>query len=153
MEEKTKRLAGWLLPGFMVLVIDRIFKVLFNNVDLSLIPGILALRSAKNTGMALGMFEGNALLLFLFSIALVAICIFSLRKYSICGLARFSVSLIAGGALANMADRLILGYVIDMIDVECINFYIFNVADIGVVCGAVLCGISLLFRPGEWKEK
>ncbi len=153
MKPKVKQMMIAVLPGLCIFVLDRLFKIWFRDVDISLIPGVLALRSAKNTGMAMGLFSGNALVLFIASVVVVLFCLLLLRKYRISGLACFSLSLIAGGALGNMADRLFLGYVIDMIDVELINFYIFNVADIGVVCGAILCGISLLFRPEEWSSK
>ena len=56
-------------------------------------------------------------------------------------------------ALGNALDRLVYGYVIDMIELQFIDFYIFNLADVGVVCGAILCGISLLFRPQDWSNK
>ncbi len=153
MKQKAKEMMMWLVPGGCIFVLDRLFKIWFRDVDIALIPGVLALRSAKNTGMAMGLFSGNAALLLVASVVVVALCLFLLRKYRVSGLARLSLSLIAGGALGNMVDRLFLGYVIDMIDVECIRFYIFNVADIGVVCGAVLCGVSLLFRPEDWSNK
>lgn len=153
MKNNLKRMMMWLLPGGGIFLVDRLFKLWFQDVDMALIPGVLALRSAKNTGMAMGLFSGNTLLLFLLSVVLMGGCTFFLRRYRLSGLAVISISLMAGGALGNMVDRLFLGYVVDMIDFEWIDFYIFNIADVGVVCGAVLCGISMLFRPGEWESK
>ena len=61
--------------------------------------------------------------------------------------------MILGGAAGNAIDRAMYGYVIDMIELLFVDFYIFNIADVGVVCGAILCGISLLFRPQDWSSK
>ena len=44
-------------------------------------------------------------------------------------------------------------HVIDMFEFLFVDFYIFNVADVGVVCGAILCGASLLFRPQDWSKR
>ena len=63
------------------------------------------------------------------------------------------VSVLAGGALGNIIDRVLYGAVTDMFELLFIRFYIFNVADVGVVAGAILCGISLLFRPQDWSKR
>ena len=62
-------------------------------------------------------------------------------------------ALLAGGALGNIIDRVLYGAVTDMFELLFIRFYIFNVADVGVVAGAILCGISLLFRPQDWSKR
>ncbi len=145
----------WLirLPGILIFVVDRAFKKLFANSDQVLIPGVIKLTGTRNTGMALGLFQNSALWILLISAVLALICIWGLRKYRISGMAALGLSLIAGGALGNAIDRILYGYVIDMIEFLFVDFYIFNMADVGVVCGAVLCGFSLLFRPQDWSDK
>ena len=137
----------------MILFLDRLTKFLFHDADVILIPGVLALTGAQNTGMAMGMLEGKTVMLVILSVVLVAVSVYCLRSYRIKGLASAAISMIAGGAVGNAVDRLFIGYVIDMIEVLFIDFYIFNVADIGVVCGALLCGVSLLFCPKEWEKR
>ena len=66
-------------------------------------------------------------------------------------LPRWGLALILGGALGNLADRLIRGYVPDMIETLFISFPIFNVADICITVGCALVMVSLLFRPGDWR--
>ena len=78
-------------------------------------------------------------------------CFFLLRKTRPTGLAPIALSMIAGGAVGNMIDRVLYGYVIDMFPF--FGWFVFNVADAGVVAGAVLCGWSLLFRPQDWSAK
>ena len=148
-----KKLLLWLVPGLAILGLDRIAKWLLSDVQRVLIPGVLALTPAHNTGMAMGMFQGNALWIVVFSAALLGMFVWLIIGMRPKGLAALSISLIAGGALGNVIDRLYYGYVIDMIEILFVDFYIFNVADIGVVCGVIGCGISLLFRPQDWREK
>ena len=143
----------WFLPGLFLLLADRAVKILCEGISMPLIPGVIALREAKNTGMALGLFQGNAIGIFLLSLVLIGACIWLLRGMHLSGWAPFSLSLIAGGALGNMIDRIAYGYVIDMFEFLFVDFYIFNVADAGVVCGAILCGASLLFRPQDWSKR
>lgn len=149
----VKKVFAWLMPGIAVFVIDRIFKIIFCDTKQVLIPGVLSLNGTENTGMALGLFTGHAGILLVLSLLFAILSVFYLRKFRISGLAVFSISMIAGGALGNALDRLLYGYVIDMVEFLFVDFYIFNIADVGVVCGAILCGFSLLFRPQDWSSK
>ena len=148
-----KKVLRWILPGLLVLALDRIVKIYCGSMNLTLIPGVIALRSTRNTGMALGLMQDNALLILICSVALVGLCAWLMRDMRPRGLAPAAISMMAGGALGNMIDRLALGYVVDMFELLFIDFYIFNVADVGVVCGAILCGLSLLFRPQDWSRR
>ena len=58
----------------------------------------------------------------------------------------------AGGAAGNMFDRLISGYVPDMIETLFVHFPIFNIADSCLTVGCVMLIISLLARPGDWAK-
>lgn len=148
-----KRAINWVWPGAVIFALDRIVKILCRNVNRVLIPGVLALHSAENTGMALGLFQGHALPVLLLSALLVGVCVFLLWNTRVQGLGRAAVSMMAGGALGNALDRLTLGFVQDMFELLFVDFYIFNVADVGVTVGAVLCGISLLFRSQDWSKR
>ena len=56
---------------------------------------------------------------------------------------------IAAGGVGNMIDRVIQNYVVDFIYISCINFPIFNVADMYVSVCTVILAIILLFRFSE----
>ena len=133
----------WVLPGAAVLLADRIVKWL--HLTLS------GERTVRNTGMAFGMFQGNSAFILIASVLLLAACFFLLRNMRLSGLSPIALSMMAGGAVGNMIDRLIYGFVIDMFPF--FNWFVFNAADAGVVAGAVLCGWSLLFRPQDWSKK
>ena len=62
-----------------------------------------------------------------------------------------SLTLILGGALGNLYDRLTLGYVIDFLDFHWGNhhFPAFNVADSGITVGAVMMAIDAIWHPND----
>ena len=67
---------------------------------------------------------------------------------------RWCIVAIYAGGLGNMIDRIRLGYVVDMIEVEFIKFPVFNVADCFITCGCVLLIAHLvLFNKEFWKEE
>ena len=141
--EKKGYWLRWVLPGLLTMLLDRLIKWLHLRVSEG--------QAVRNTGMAFGMFQGNSAVILLVSAALAIACFFLVRKSCPSGPALIALSMIAGGALGNMIDRLLHGYVIDMFPF--FGWFVFNVADVGVVAGAVLCGWSLLFRPSDWSAK
>ena len=60
-------------------------------------------------------------------------------------LLRVSLALIYAGALGNLIDRVLRGYVVDLFSFDLIDFPVFNVADICVVCGVGLLVLYVLF--------
>ena len=66
---------------------------------------------------------------------------------------KFSVMLILSGAWGNALDRLFRGYVVDYFEFTFINYPVFNVADIYVVCGTVILAVLLLFFIKDEPEK
>ncbi|MBR4539989.1 MAG: signal peptidase II [Clostridia bacterium] len=141
-----KKKDGWfrrIWPGVLVLLVDRLVKWIHLTVAGD--------QTVRNSGMAFGMLQGNSAVILIVSVLLLIACFFLVRKSCPSGPALIALSMIAGGALGNMIDRLLHGYVIDMFPF--FGWFVFNVADVGVVAGAVLCGWSLLFRPSDWSAK
>ena len=82
---------------------------------------------------------------------LAGICLAAFFQKGIRKPERMLLGLIAGGALGNLTDRILRsGSVLDFIDFRGIWPYIFNIADMGVVCGGILLALSILL--GERKE-
>lgn len=119
----------------------------------TLIPGVVALRYATNTGIAFSLLEGKGWLVALIALLLVAGGVVLLRPYRLGPFFRASLGLMAGGALGNLADRLLQGYVVDMVELLFVSFPIFNLADVALTIGAVGAAVCLLFRPGEFVKK
>ena len=79
---------------------------------------------------------------------------FSKKRWPFTTLERWCIVSVLAGGLGNMIDRLRLGYVVDMIETEFMNFPVFNVADCFITCGCILLLIHLfLFNKEFWKEE
>lgn len=120
---------------------------------MTLIPGVIGLRYAENTGMAFSLLSGQPWLLGVLSAVLIIAGWLVLRRYRLGRLSRVAAMLMLGGAVGNMIDRFFTGYVVDMIEVLAFRFAIFNVADACLTVGCCLMAVSLLFKPDEWSEK
>ncbi len=140
------------LIAALVCAADRVVKMLLGEVSGEWIPGFLRLTPAKNTGISFGMFEGGNAVMIVLTAALIVGGVWYLRRLTLSGLAPVALALMLGGAVGNLVDRVLYGHVIDMLEFEFVEFFIFNVADAAVVCGAVLCCLSLLFRADDWRK-
>lgn len=138
-----------------VVILDQITKLLARQLSgpVTLIPGLLGLQYAQNTGMAFSMLSGQSWLLGLLSVALIVLGWRILRRYELGRWSRIAAMLMFGGALGNMIDRLILNYVVDMIEILAFRFAIFNVADAALSVGCALMALTLLVCPKDWREK
>ena len=137
-----------------VLVADRVAKELAPGIPeegLTLIPGVLGLRYAENRGAAFSMLSGYPRLLGVLSLVIIAAGLIWLRKKKLALFPIAALALMAGGAAGNMFDRLIRGFVPDMIETLFVRFPVFNIADSCLTVGCVLMMISILARPKDWK--
>ena len=127
---------------------------LHGHVDF--IPGLLSLTYVRNTGAAFSSFEGAqwlfALVFAVFTVAVVWEMIKKSMPFT--RLERWLILCIYAGGLGNMIDRLRFGFVIDMIEVEFMDFAVFNVADSFITCGCILLLVHLIFFNKEfWKDE
>ena len=135
-----------------VCAIDRVVKCLYGEAKGDIIPGVLRLTPVRNTGISFGMLSGGNAVMIAVTAALIAGGVFFFRRMKLSGCAPIALGLMLGGAVGNLIDRVLYGYVVDMLDFAFVDFFVFNIADAAVVCGAVLCGISLLFRADDWRK-
>ena len=124
--------------------------------DVEFIPGFLGLTYVRNTGAAFSSFEGQqwlfALIFLLFTAAVVYDYVKKTMPFST--FERWCIAAIYGGGLGNMIDRIRLGFVVDMIETEFMEFPVFNVADCFITCGCIILLVSLCFFNKEfWKEE
>ena len=144
---------GWI--ALTTLLLDQAVKLLSQHLarTLTLIPGVLAFTYAENTGMAFSLLSGRSWLLGIASLLVILLGWLFLRRYRLGKLPACAAMLMLGGALGNMIDRLLRGYVVDMFEVLLFRFAIFNVADAALTVGCILMAASLLWRPCDWSEK
>ncbi len=131
-----------------VFAVDRVAKMLAGRIPEQgriLIPGLVGLRYTRNTGMAFSLFSGHPWLLGVLSLLIVTGAMLFLRKKRIPRLPFIGLMLMLGGAAGNMADRLITGYVPDMIELLFVRFAVFNPADTALTVGCALIMVHLLF--------
>jgi signal peptidase II len=110
-----------------------------------LIPGVLALVHTTNTGVAFSAFSGNAAVVTLLALVVLAALLGFFARYSHQPLLWLAVGLIAGGALGNLIDRLRSGAVTDFIKLP--DWPAFNLADSAITIGVVAL-VLLIGRGG-----
>ena len=150
------RKAGMGLIPVLILAADRITKALASDIPPEgtvLIPGVLGLRYTRNTGAAFSMLSGHPWLLGILSLAVIAAAFLILRKKKLSALTAAGLMMMLGGAVGNMIDRFLTGYVPDMIEFLFVRFAIFNVADTFLCIGCALTAIGLLGNEDKGEKK
>ena len=125
------------------------------HTQVEAIPGLVHWTYAQNTGAAFSMLDGQQWLFVVVFAVFAGLLVweFSKKRLPFTTLERWCIAAIYGGGLGNMIDRLRLGYVVDMIETEFIQFPVFNVADCFITCGSILLMIHLFLLNKEfWKE-
>ena len=109
-------------------------KKLFINKDFL----IFKLDFVKNYGAAFNIFSGSRIFLSLISILFSILLIYLiLRKNTLNSFDLYSYSFILGGSIGNGVDRIFKGFVVDFINLNIINFPVFNIADISINIGFI----------------
>jgi len=97
----------------------------------------------KNYGAAFNIFSGNRIFLSLISIIFSILLIYLIfKKNNLNILDLYSYSFILGGTIGNGIDRILKGFVIDFINLNTINFPVFNIADISINIGFIFLGLA-----------
>lgn len=145
------RRLGWpLLAAVGLAVVDQVVKlaVLAARPEFPVVPGLFAVRFGTNTGVAFGLFQGFPLAVtFVGGGILVALLAYLGRIAPVATtLERAALSLIIGGAIGNLADRLRLGYVVDYLDLSIRRYHwpTFNLADSAITIGASMLALGLI---------
>ena len=144
----------------LVVVVDQITKVLtVQNIplfqDVPVLEGLFHLTYVQNTGAAWSMFSGMRWLFVALFVALTVLVVWEYFKKPMpfSKFDRWCIAAIYAGGLGNIIDRVRLGYVVDMIEVDFMNFPVFNVADCFNTCGVFALLVSLFFFNKKfWKE-
>ena len=131
-------------------------QTLASGHEIKIWEGVLHFTYLENRGAAWGIFSGKQI----FLIALTAIIIIAMLVY-LFKMAKTKVDLgyqiafilIISGAIGNLIDRVRLNYVIDFIYFKLIDFPIFNVADILVVCGVFLLMLCIFLEEKKATNK
>lgn len=122
--------------------------------SLPFIPHILGLNHVHNTGGAWSMLNQHTWLLSVVSSVVILIILLVLvRRLVRNPFGVISLIMVLAGAVGNLIDRIRLGYVVDMFQTLFMNFPIFNVADICVVCGGIAFCVYFAFFYEKWEKR
>lgn len=163
-----KRWTNFLITGF-VLGLDLLTKwwaVVFlrpiHNIEI--IPGLVDLSYAENSGIAFGLFDKSestlkpVLLFILAGLAMLAVLHYMFQNSSGQRLLQVSLSILLGGIAGNFIDRIFHGTVVDFVDLHWKDLYhwpTFNVADAAITAGVFLILVEtfLLERNRKTEER
>ncbi|AUQ67917.1 signal peptidase II [Phaeobacter inhibens] len=149
--------------AILALLADQISKYLVvrvmdvaNRGGIDVLPPLLRFRYGENTGINFGLFGGGTdttrwILIGLSLVICVVLVIWIARLPANARMMQLSAGLVIGGALGNVVDRLLYGYVLDFLNMSCCginNPFVFNVADIFIFAGAV----GLILFDGRQKN-
>jgi len=142
-----------LLLALAIVLIDQLSKFyiqahMMPNMSIPVIQDVFHITYILNPGAAFGLFEHQTIVFVIIAILMIAAVIYFYpqipRQYR---LLRFGIGLMVGGAIGNVIDRIKTGYVVDFFDFRI--WPIFNVADMGIVCGVGCIIFTILYLYKE----
>ena len=150
-----RRIEFW-LPALIV-VFDQLTKAIVRRTlplheSVAIVPGVLDFTHVRNTGAAFGFLNAVEFPLKTVAIAVVATAALVGVAWYAAGLAhhqwlaRVGLALIIGGAAGNLIDRVIVGSVVDFVDVywRAYHFWAFNVADSAISVGVAVMILDMI---------
>ncbi len=154
------------LVGGLIVLIDQATKIWVDKTmrlyeSSPIVPGLLDLHYIRNTGAAFGFLSGSHagfripffLLVSTVAIGIILYLFHKLEESEV--LMPIALSLVLGGAVGNLIDRVRLGEVIDFIllHYKAFQWPAFNVADIGITAGVFLLILRILLFEGRQGEE
>lgn len=127
----------------IIIIIDQFIKYLIkiNKPDIGF--GLIDIIFIKNHGSAFGLFQYKINIILIITFIFITIFIYNIENI-LKEKDYFAYFLILGGAISNLIDRIIYGYVIDYISI--LNFPVFNIADSAITIGAIIIIYQNIFK-------
>lgn len=139
-----------LITVILAILIDQISKYFVVRYlkpigTFPIIDNVFNFTYVENKGAAFGILQNKTLLFIIITIIVGTILVYSIIKVPSSTFYKFTLSMILGGAIGNLIDRVRLGYVVDFID---FRFFpaVFNLADSMIVVGAILLCYTLILK-------
>ncbi len=138
----------YIISFICLVILDQLSKAwIINNFQvgesLYIIDKIFSLTYVQNTGAAFGIMQGKLWFFILAALLVVGLISFYNLRYKPKFYVQYFSGLIVGGAIGNLIDRILHNSVTDFFSVGW--WPVFNIADIGIVCGSIGLFIYLLF--------
>ena len=144
--------------SFIPLIIDQIVKfVIGNNMEIgqsyTFIPKIFDITYVTNTGGAWNILADNIFILIIISIILLLFIIKYMESFKNNKRNIVAFSLLIGGIIGNLTDRIIYGHVIDYFEFKLFSFPVFNLADTFIIIGVLLLVIAIIKGEDDENSK
>ena len=149
-----------IIAAVILVIIDQITKYIaivklkpIGNI--TFIKGFMDFTFVQNRGAAFGILNGRTWLLLLLAVTICIVMVVIIKKLPHTkeyGYLRTSLIVILAGAVGNIIDRLVRGYVTDFFEFTFFRFPVFNMAEIYVVIGTIMMACIVLFVIKEDKE-
>jgi len=146
-----------LLTVLSIIFLDRITKIFFSRVlsvgeSLPVIRNFLTMTLVHNTGIAFGLFRDQGIVFIIVPIIAIFLLFYNIFYYhrnqeELSRTYIIAFSMILGGAIGNLIDRMVFGYVIDFIDLQV--WPVFNIADSAITLGAVIIAFNCIPRQNR----
>ena len=153
MKKNAAKYGIFTLVMALVILFDRLTKVwavenLMGKAPIELIPNVFELRYLENFGMAFGLLQNKQVFFYVTTAVILLLVLYLLYRTPMNK--RFlpmllTISMMTGGAVGNLVDRISTKYVVDFLYFKLINFPIFNVADSFVTLSSIALFVLLLF--------
>lgn len=132
--------------SLVFLMIDLLIKIIVINFmelygTIKIIPGFFNITYVRNTGAAFSILEDSRIFFIVITfIALIVIYLFLLKDKVLNKYQTFLYSMLIGGIVGNLVDRIIYGYVVDFLSFNIFgySFPVFNIADSFIVISVIL---------------
>ena len=156
---KQLKQAWYLLISFAVIFADQSLKYYIKTnfrvgETRKVVPGVFSFNYLQNNGAAWNILAGKMWIFYIITLVasiVVIYYLFNLKYQNITF--DIGLALIFGGVIGNFMDRLQMHYVVDMFQLDFINFNIFNIADMAITVGLLLVFIYLIFLEDKNKTK
>ena len=139
----------YLLITSLFFIIDLISKIILNKVlilgkSIKVIKNFFYITLCHNNGAAFSILRDKQILLIIITVIVLFFIYKYMNKENMKGLEGFAFSMITGGILGNLFDRIVYNYVIDFLDFRFFgyNYPVFNLADSFIVVGVILLVIN-----------
>ena len=149
-----------LIAAVLLVAVDQITKYIALTQlkpigSVTFIDGFMDFTFVENRGAAFGIFSGKTWLLLVISIIICAVLVWAMTKMPKTKeyrKLRVTFVLILSGAVGNIIDRALRGYVVDFFEFTFIKWPVFNMADIYVVVGTIVMAVIIMFFMKDEKE-
>ena len=130
------------------LIIDNFFNL---NETKVIINNFFSLTKVYNTGASWNILAGHRFVLIIITLIILVLLIIYQNKFKDNKRNILAFSLLYGGIIGNLLDRIIYGYVIDFFDFNIFgyDYPVFNIADICIVFGIILLVIAIIKKEDE----